>query len=355
MNFKNLFLILSIITLSAPLHAQTADSDMNKLVIDMIPSTRSETNAPTFFVSRHAISPEQYCAFLNSVDTTEGRFYHSEWGDMTRKDWGLLTISKSTTSPIHYTPINYDTYRTKTEIDPSTGLYRAVTNTVLKRTIMKGVPMADAARFCNWLANGQPIGPIGDDTTETGSYTFFENRPRHPNDPWLTKTIYDPKVPGGTRLKNAYMSVTDMPGATWRLPTRVELSMIFSPVSWGCLDSDSQFWYWTEDSYIKDFPSSMWDPYHTGFTQNTGGYYRVKNGQPGGIADLQTHKFQEESVVDTGFCVVFSAETLPKNGFRILLPADVVPDTLSTNATELPPTLPPVLPPTPTLPPHQKP
>ncbi len=30
----------------------------------------------------------------------------------------------------------------------------------------------DAARFSNWLSNGQPTGPEGTGTTETGSYTL---------------------------------------------------------------------------------------------------------------------------------------------------------------------------------------
>jgi hypothetical protein len=41
----------------------------------------------------------------------------------------------------------------------------------------------DAARFCNWLDNGQPIGSEGMATTETGAYTlngdvtsYLENR-----------------------------------------------------------------------------------------------------------------------------------------------------------------------------------
>lgn len=351
MNIKKIFPLLLTTVLATSLQAENNATDAGPIVIEMIPSTRSATNAPTFYVSRHAITPEQYCAFLNAVDTTEGRLYHTEWGDMTRKEWDLLTISKSVTPPFHYTPINYDTYRTKAVVGTN-GLWVTVTNNIAKRTIMKGIPMADAARFCNWLANGQPIGPIGDNTTETGSYTFFENRVRQPNDSFSTKTIYDPKFPVGTRVKNAYMHVDRSLGASWRLPTRVELSQIFSSQSWGSLDSDPSFWYWTEDAYIKDFPASMWDPYHTGFIQNTGGYYRVKNGQPGGIADLQTHKFQEESVVDTGFCVVFSANNLPKNGFQILLPTDVAPVALPTNSPVPPQVLPPVLPPV-QIPPHQ--
>ena len=29
-----------------------------------------------------------------------------------------------------------------------------------------------AARYCNWLHNGKPRGPVGDDTTEAGAYRF---------------------------------------------------------------------------------------------------------------------------------------------------------------------------------------
>ena len=34
------------------------------------------------------------------------------------------------------------------------------------------VSWGDAARFVNWLANGQPTGPEGPGTTETGTYTL---------------------------------------------------------------------------------------------------------------------------------------------------------------------------------------
>jgi formylglycine-generating enzyme required for sulfatase activity len=37
---------------------------------------------------------------------------------------------------------------------------------------MFDVSWGDAARFCNWLQNGQPIGAEGNATTETGAYTL---------------------------------------------------------------------------------------------------------------------------------------------------------------------------------------
>jgi hypothetical protein len=33
---------------------------------------------------------------------------------------------------------------------------------------VNGVSWGSAARFCNWLTNGQPVGPEGAGTTETG-------------------------------------------------------------------------------------------------------------------------------------------------------------------------------------------
>jgi formylglycine-generating enzyme required for sulfatase activity len=37
------------------------------------------------------------------------------------------------------------------------------------------VTWGDAARFCNWLQNGQPVGAEGPGTTETGAYTLNGN------------------------------------------------------------------------------------------------------------------------------------------------------------------------------------
>ena len=56
----------------------------------------------------------------------------------------------------------------------------------------------DAARFCNWLQNGQPTGPEGPGTTETGAYTL---------------SGYN-GADGRTITRNA--------GATWYLPSENE-------------------------------------------------------------------------------------------------------------------------------------
>ncbi|MGO9109131.1 MAG: SUMF1/EgtB/PvdO family nonheme iron enzyme [Thermoguttaceae bacterium] len=57
----------------------------------------------------------------------------------------------------------------------------------------------DAARFCNWLENGQPTGPEGPGTTETGSYTL-----------------------NGAMTVAQLFAVTRTPGATYWIPTENE-------------------------------------------------------------------------------------------------------------------------------------
>ncbi len=57
----------------------------------------------------------------------------------------------------------------------------------------------DAARFCNWLENGQPTGQEGPGTTETGTYTLN----------------------GATTVQQLF-TVTKNPGATYWIPTENE-------------------------------------------------------------------------------------------------------------------------------------
>jgi formylglycine-generating enzyme required for sulfatase activity len=61
------------------------------------------------------------------------------------------------------------------------------------------VTWADAARFCNWLQNGQPTGAEGNGTTETGTYTL-----------------------NGATSDSAFSAVTRNAGATYFLPTENE-------------------------------------------------------------------------------------------------------------------------------------
>jgi hypothetical protein len=349
---KNLLLFLGIALLVPSLKAQTIETNSNSVVIEMIPNTRKLVEKATFYISKHAISPQAYCAHLNAVDRVAGRLYHPEWGNL-GANTDLLTIAQTRDEDsglYSYSLINGATNILATTtngvpiVDPTTG--KPKYKIIPERTIMKGVPMADAARFCNWLAKNQPIEFIGNEATENESYTIIETRERQPNDSFTTKTMYDPKYPNSNKLKNVYMSVNRNPGATWRLPTRQELATVLDPSNWGSLDGDNKLWYWTEDSYIMDFPPSMRNPYHTPYDCNTGGYYRVKNGSSSGLESPMTyHKFQNEFVNDTGFFVVFSADKVPASGFKICVPsaaaptASTLPSSRSDTTTPTPSTL----------------
>ena len=61
------------------------------------------------------------------------------------------------------------------------------------------VTWGDAARFCNWLQNGQPAGAEGTGTTETGAYTL-----------------------NGAINNSALMAITRNAGATYFIPSENE-------------------------------------------------------------------------------------------------------------------------------------
>jgi autotransporter-associated beta strand protein len=87
----------------------------------------------------------------------------------------------------------------------------------------------DAARFCNWLENGQPSGPEGPGTTETGSYTL-----------------------SGAMTVAQLWAVTRNPGATYWIPTENEWykAAYYSPTLNGGAGG-----YWTYPTKSSTAPS----------------------------------------------------------------------------------------------------
>jgi formylglycine-generating enzyme len=116
----------------------------------------------------------QYCAFLNAVANTGDPYgvYNSNMFG------GLPTIGIKETS------------------SSGTYSYSVVGN---GNVPVVEVNWGDAARFVNWLQNGQPVGPEGPGTTETGTYALN----------------------GGTS-NAALMAVTRSTTATWVLPSSNE-------------------------------------------------------------------------------------------------------------------------------------
>jgi formylglycine-generating enzyme required for sulfatase activity len=156
-----------------------------------------------FNIGKYDVTTSQYVAFLNSV-ATQGDPYGLYYSGMAT-DLSTVHITQSG-SPGSY---NY-----------------AVTGTAPGATNMPvfDVSWGDAARFCNWLQNGQPTtGVENSTTTEAGAYTLngatsnaaLMAVTRNANatyfipseNEWYKAAYYDPTLNGGT-------------GGYWAYPTK---------------------------------------------------------------------------------------------------------------------------------------
>ena len=102
-------------------------------------------------MGKYDVTVGQYCQFLNAVATTSDPYGLYNTG--MAADIPTVAITQSGSSG------NY-TYSV-------TGSYSQAANCPIF-----DVSWGDAARFCNWLQNGQPVGSEGAGTTETGAYTL---------------------------------------------------------------------------------------------------------------------------------------------------------------------------------------
>jgi len=102
-------------------------------------------------IDEYDVTAAQYTAFLNAVAATDTYGLYNAFMSSTTGGYGneACGISRSG-SPGGYT-------------------YATMRNTNYP---VNFVTWGDAARFCNWLTNGQPTGAEGNGTTETGSYTL---------------------------------------------------------------------------------------------------------------------------------------------------------------------------------------
>src|ERR1700730_516743 len=123
-----------------------------------------------YSIGEFELTTAQYTAFLNAVAATDTNgLYNPSMGT----DFPRVGISRSGVSG-SYT-------------------YAVIGN---GNVPVNDMTWGSVARFCNWLQNGQPVGPEGPGTTETGSYTL-----------------------NGAVTRAALMAVTRNPGAGWVIPT----------------------------------------------------------------------------------------------------------------------------------------
>jgi formylglycine-generating enzyme required for sulfatase activity len=137
----------------------------------------------TYQMGKYDVTVGQYCQFLNAMAKTADPY-------------GLYNFNMSCKYP-------GPTY-------PTLGINRTTVSGHYSYSVAGSDPQAancpifdvdwgEAARFCNWLQNGQPTGAEGPGTTETGAYTL-----------------------NGARSVTALMAVTRNAGATYFIPSENE-------------------------------------------------------------------------------------------------------------------------------------
>lgn len=154
------------------------------------------------------------------------------------------------------------------------------------------VSWADAARFANWMHNGQPFGPQTNGTTETGAYTM------------------------NGAITNAEVSaISRSTGAAWFIPSENEWykAAYHQPAAQGG-DADN---YWNFPTRSNSVPNSDQPPGAPGIQSNVANYFRndfIANGYNDGYAVTGTTSlsFLQNHLTDVG---AFLHTTSPYGAF----------------------------------------
>ena len=136
---------LTFVTVGNPGNAADVNFDSNGNPLGSV--------AYTYQMGTFDVTAAQYCMFLNAVAKTDtyGLYYSGMAGGPGTAACGINRTGSSG---------NYS-YNTTSGYAVNNGNFP-----------VNYVTWGDAARFCNWLTNGQPTGSQGAGTTETGSYTL---------------------------------------------------------------------------------------------------------------------------------------------------------------------------------------
>jgi len=127
-----------------------------------------------YWIGKYEVTTGQYTEFLNAVAATDTYGLYSAY--MWSSDYGC-----------------------KIQQSGSAGNYSYLVAADRANRPVNFVSWGDAARFANWLHNGQPSGPQGDSTTEDGAYDL-----------------------NGATSTTALMAITRASDATWFIPTEDE-------------------------------------------------------------------------------------------------------------------------------------
>jgi formylglycine-generating enzyme required for sulfatase activity len=214
------------------------------------------------------VTTAQYCQFLNAVATTSDAY-------------GLYNLYMS--YPPSAGPGYVGCGITQTAV---TGGYQYGILPGHENLPVNFVTWGDAARFCNWLQNGQPaVGGEGPGTTETGAYTLdgatadsaLMAITRNANatyfipseNEWYKAAYYDPTLNGGaggywtypTKSNTAPSNVLSATGTNnanyvisdYTDPANYLTSVgafAASPGPYGTFDQGGDVWQWNETSFF---------------------------------------------------------------------------------------------------------
>ena len=123
-------------------------------------------------MGKYDVTIGQYCQFLNAVAATDAYgLYNSNMALGAAVGCPTVGIAQSG-SPGSYTySVSYNSAAWSTYATNYPSLYPSA-SAAANDCPAYSVNWGEAARFCNWLQNGQPAGPEGVGTTETGAYTL---------------------------------------------------------------------------------------------------------------------------------------------------------------------------------------
>ena len=163
--FRVVLVAPSVVAAPAPQNgsARTAVAETQPVEIDLVPvghpGNPADANgfgsvAYEYLIGRHEITNEQYCAFLNQVAKTDP---HGLYSEQMLTDANVVAIKRLGTDGSY-------TYRVLDEAPA--GHVNAGVKLKPRRPIVC-VSWTSAARFCNWLHNGQ-----GNGSTEIGAYAL---------------------------------------------------------------------------------------------------------------------------------------------------------------------------------------
>lgn len=106
-------------------------------------------------IGKHHVTIEQYCEFLNAVAKTDTYGLYSD-----EVNWAPISGISRTGSPGSYV------YTPTAPVGPAVAGITAGNRPITK------LNWFSAARFANWMTNGQPTGAQGPTTTEQGAYAL---------------------------------------------------------------------------------------------------------------------------------------------------------------------------------------